>query len=102
MAREITLDGTETTIIKAIGIGTGEIAGEALLKKIPSMVASDLAPIMRDLMMVGYIDSDKNSFYSDEEFKAANFHVSPGYAKALKDAIDPEEEKPKSRRVRRE
>lgn len=102
MAREITLDGAETTIIKAIGIGTGEISGESLLKKIPNLSASDLAPLLKDLMMVGYIDADKNSFYSDEEFKATNFHVSPGYAKALKDALDPEDEKPKSRRVRRE
>ncbi|HEV7405448.1 MAG TPA: hypothetical protein VGO11_21065 [Chthoniobacteraceae bacterium] len=102
MAREINLDGAEITIIKAIGVGGGEISGEDLLKKIPSQSSTDLASILKDLIMVGYLDADKNSFYSDEEFKSTHFHVNPGYAKELRDALDPEDPKPKSRRVRRE
>ncbi len=102
MAREINLDGAEVTIIKALGLGGGEISGEALLNKIPNQGSADLASILKDLIMVGYVDADKNSFYSDEEFKKTNFHVNPGYAKELRDALDPEDPKPKSRRVRRE
>lgn len=102
MAREITLDGAEITIIKALGLSGGEISGEALLNKIPTQGSADLASVLKDLLMVGYVDADRTSFYSDEEFKKTNFHVNPGYAKELRDAIDPEDTKPKSRRVRRE
>src|SRR6185369_2741422 len=75
MAREISLDGAEITIIKALGIGAGEVSGETLLSKIPNQRSTDLASILKDLIMVGYVDADKNSFYSDEEFKKTNFHI---------------------------
>jgi hypothetical protein len=100
MAREINLDGAEITIIKALS--GGEISGEALLAKISNQTSTDLASILKDLIMVGYVDSDKTSFYNDEEFKKTNFHISPGYAKDLRDALEPDDPKPKSKRVRRE
>lgn len=100
MAREINLDGAEITIVKALT--SGEISGEALLSKIPNQSSTDLASILKDLIMVGYVDADKNSFYNDEDFRKTNFHISPGYAKDLRDALEPDEPKPKSRRVRRE
>ena len=102
MAREINLDGSEITIIKALGIGSGEQTGEELINKIPNMDLAQLAGTLRDLMMVGFIDADKPSFYADEEFRATHFQVNPGYARELRDAVDPEDSKPKSRRVRRE
>jgi hypothetical protein len=102
MAREINLDGSEITIIKTLGVGGAEVSGEQLLEKIPNMDINDIGSILRDLISLGYVDSDRNSFYATEEFMKCNFQVNPGYAKELKHALDPEEPKPKSRRVRRE
>ena len=102
MARELHLDGSEITILKALGVGSAEQSGEDLMKKIPNMDVATLSSTLRDLMLVGYINADKNSFYQDEEFKATNFQVNPGYAKDLRDALEPDEPKPRSRRVRRE
>ena len=102
MAREINLDGSEVTILKAIGIGGGEVSGEALLNKIPNQSSNELASVLKDLVMLGYIEADKSSFHNDDDFKKTNFHVNPGYSKDLRDALDPEDPKPKSRRVRRE
>jgi len=34
--------------------------------------------------------------------KNVYFHVNSGYAKELRDAMDPDKERPKSRRMRRE
>ena len=88
-------------MIKALGLGGAELSGEGLLDKIPNMMAAELAGVMKGLLTMGYINADKSSFYSDEEFKKTNFQVNPGYSRELRDALDPEPTK-KSRRVRRE
>lgn len=101
MARDINLDGGEILVIKALGLGGGEIDGDTLLGKIPSMDVYELMDVLKNLIMMGYVDSDKASFYDKEEFKGIHFMVNPGYNKALRHALDPEPEV-KSKRVRRE
>lgn len=102
MARDINLDGSEITIVKTLGVGGAEVSGEQLLAKIPNMDINDIGSILRDLISLGYVNSDRSSFYNTEEFQKTNFQVNPGYAKELKNALDPDDPKPKSRRVRRE
>jgi hypothetical protein len=101
MAREINLDGGEMLVIKALGVRGGEISGEVLLEKIPSMDANALIDVLKSLMMMGYIDGDKSSFYSAEELKGIHFQVNSGYSRELKEALDPQPQS-KSKRVRRE
>ena len=99
---EINLDGGEVSIIKALGLSSSEMLGEDLMEK----VSMDLMPVeiidcMKGLLDQGYVDADKSSFYSLDEFKVIYFRVNSGYAKDLKDALDPKP-KNKSKRVRRE
>lgn len=99
---EINLDGGEVSIIKALGLSSSEMLGEDLMDK----VSMDLMPVeiidcMKGLMDQGYVDADKSSFYSLDEFKVIYFRVNSGYAKDLKDALAPQQ-KSKSKRVRRE
>jgi hypothetical protein len=101
MAREINLDGGEITVLKALGLGGAESSGETLLGRIPSMDPFQLMNVLKDLIMMGYVDADKNSFYSEEEMKVIHFQVNPGYSRELREALDPQPEV-KSRRVRRE
>lgn len=102
MGREINLDGHEITIIKTLGVGGAEVSGEQLIEKIPSMDINDIGSILRDLISLGYVSADRNSFYNTDEFQKTHFQVNPGYSKDLKNALEPDEPKPKSRRVRRE
>lgn len=102
MARDIQLDGSEVTVIKTLGCGGAEMDGEQLLSKIPAMDPNEVSSVLRDLISLGYVNADKSSFYNTEEFHKTNFQVNPGYAKELKNALDPDDPKPKSRRVRRE
>ncbi len=101
---EINLDGGEISIIKALGLSSGEMLGEDLIAK----VAIDLAPAevidtIKGLMSMGYVDADKSGFYSVDDLKGIYFRVNSGYAKDLRDALDPQrDKKSKSRRVRRE
>ena len=52
---------------------------------------------------MGYVEADKNSFYRSEDLKNIHFRVNSGYSKDLRDALNPQQIKPKkSKRVRRE
>jgi hypothetical protein len=100
---EINLDGGEISIIKALGLSSGEVLGEDLIDK----VSTDLAPAevidtIKGLMSMGYVDADKSGFYKVEDLKGIYFRVNSGYAKDLKDALNPQPQQKKSKRVRRE
>lgn len=102
-SREINLDGGEVSIIKALGSSSSEMLGADLIEK----VGIDLAPAevmdtIKGLIALGYVDADKTGFYNVEDIKPIYFRINSGYAKDLRDALDPQPQKPKSKRVRRE
>ena len=100
--REINLDGTEISIIKALGFGGGDTDGKTQISRVSDLDAAELIDALKGLISVGYLDADKNSFHSFDDMEKVNFHVNTGYAKDLREAMNPKQEKPKSRRVRRE
>jgi len=102
MGREIQLDGTEISVVKAIGIGGGEIDGGTLIDRCQELDFADLVDTVRGLMQQGFVEADSSAFYSKKEMADVNFRVNSGYAKDLKDAVDPRPEVRKSKRVRRE
>ena len=102
MGHEIQLDGTEISIIKAIGIGGGDVDGEALLQRCKGIDMNEMIETIKGLIDLGYVDADASSLYGKEDLKEASFRVNPGWAKDLKDALDPPDEPKKSKRVRRE
>jgi|SRR4051812_7944081 hypothetical protein len=99
---EINLDGSEISIIKAIGLSGGDVDGVTLMERLPELELAELTDAVQCLIAMGYVECDRNSVHNREEFEKAHFHVNSGYAKDLKDAMDPTPEKPKSKRVRRE
>lgn len=99
--RDINLDGGEVTIIKALGIGGSEVSGAALIDQLPMFEETELAEMLKGLIAVGYVNCDKAALRSDDEFREARFQVNSGYAKELREALDPQPKKV-SRRVRRE
>lgn len=102
MAHDIQLDGAEISVLKAIGIGGGEVDGATLLQRCKGLDAYALIDTLKGLIDVGYVDADVNSFYSQEDVGKASFRVNPGWSKDLNEAVDPTEEPKKSKRVRRE
>jgi len=103
MARkELNLDGGEISIIKALGIGGSELRGDDLLARVPDLNTNELIDTLKGLISVGYISSDKSGFYNAEELANVHFQVNSGYSKELKEAMDPQPEERKSKRVRRE
>ena len=102
MGREIQLDGAEISIVKAIGIGGGEIDGGTLITRCEDLDIAELIDVLRGLIMQGFVDADSDAFYNEEEMEDINFRVNSGYSKDLKDALDPQPTGKKSKRVRRE
>ncbi|MEO6787429.1 MAG: hypothetical protein ABI318_14960 [Chthoniobacteraceae bacterium] len=102
MGREIQLDGTEISVVKALGIGGGEIDGGTLIERCSDLEIAELIDTVRGLIMQGFVEADSNSFYNEEEMEDVNFRVNSGYAKDLKDALNDKPQPRKSKRVRRE
>lgn len=101
MAREIQLDGTETYVLKSLGIGSGDTDGATLMERCPDLDLADLTSTLKGLMTMGYVDADDESFHNKELFEKTHFRVNSGWAKDLREALDPTPQT-KSKRVRRE
>jgi len=102
MGREIQLDGVEISVIKCLGISSGDMEGSILLESCRDLEFAELADAIRGLMAVGYVDGESECFNDVETFMKLNFKVNPGYAKDLKEALDPGPQQKVSKRVRRE
>ena len=79
-----------------------DIDGATLFERCKGMDETDFLDTLKGLIDVGYIDSDSSSFYSAAEISGMKFRINPPYLKAIREAIDPEEETRKSKRVRRD
>lgn len=101
MPREIQLDGTEISILKALGLGGSDVDGATLIERCQNLEFAEMADALKGLMQIGYVDGDSMSFRKVEDFEKLNFRVNPGWSKELRDAISPQQEV-KSKRVRRE
>lgn len=101
-SNDINLDGSETSILKALGLSGSEVDGSTLQERLPDYLVAELIDALQGLVSIGYVEADKSSFHNKEEFEKTHFRVNSGYARDLKDALDPKPEPKKSKRVRRE
>ena len=101
-SRDINLDGTEISVIKALGFGSSDVSGADLIAHCADLPIAELIDCLQGLMGIGYVVSDKSNFYKQEEVQRAHFRVNSGYLKDLREALDPRPEVKKSKRVRRE
>jgi hypothetical protein len=102
MGLDIQLDGAEISILKAIGVGGGDVDGGTLVERCQELDLAELIDTVKGLMGQGYVDADVDAFYNEEEIKDVHFRVNSGYSKDLKDALDDKPQPKKSKRVRRE
>ncbi len=101
-SRSIKLDGTEISVLKGLGIGGSEIDGETLIGRCNDLDVNELIDTLKSLMDLGYVDGDSEVFYSKDDMAKLNFRVNSGYAKDLRNALNPSGERKTSKRVRRE
>lgn len=97
----INLDGGETSVIRTLGFGGAPITGRDLKSRVGGMGDAELFEILRTLVSVGYVSSNRE-LDRVEDLDRASLFVNPGYAKELKEALDPHPKEPPTRRVRRQ
>jgi hypothetical protein len=103
MGNEIQLDGAEVTLLKALGFGGADLAGETLLQRAGNLEFAELADAMEGLVNAGYVISDRDGFKTAAEFERTLFRINSGYSRELKSALDPSRrDQPRNTRVRRE
>ena len=102
MGLDIQLDGAEISILKAIGIGGGDVDGTTLLDRCDDLDLNELIDTLRGLIDLGYVDAETTAFYNKDEMEDMQFRVNSGYSKDLKEALDEKPKPKKSKRVRRE
>jgi hypothetical protein len=102
MGKDLNLDGAEVSVLKGIGFGGGEITGETLVERCRELGPDELLDALKGLIAMGYVECE-SALQSAEELKGTAMHINSGYARDLKEAMDPNpRDQPKSRRVRRE
>jgi hypothetical protein len=99
---DINLDGGEISIIKALGLSGSGITGELLMERVAGLEEAELIDTLKGLISMGYVNSDRNTLQTKDDLFRTIFSVNSGYAKELKEALDPRPQQKKSRRVRRE
>ncbi len=98
----INLDGAETSIIKALGFSGTEISGKTLMESLGKLGADAVISTINGLISVGFVSCDRVSIQSLEDFERGHFQINSGYARDLKEALEPTQTPTKSKRVRRE
>jgi hypothetical protein len=104
MPREISLSGSEITVLKSIGLGGTQVYGNNVLEKVEDVERGEFLETLTDLIDRGYVLSNKVNIRTIEDMEKAFFRVSPTYARDLRDAINPSRtrERDRGRRQRRE
>jgi len=97
----INLDGGEVSIIRTLGFGGAPMMGRDLKSRMSGMEDAELYDILQTLIAVGYVCANRD-LSRVEDIDRATFFTNPGYAKELKEALDPRAKEPPTRRVRRQ
>lgn len=102
MSGSINLDGGERTILKALGFGGSAVKGDVLFSRCPGYEEAEFVDALKGLVVIGYVSTDGRNLRSFEDVKDVAFQINSGYARDLREALNPQAKPKKSRRVRRE
>ena len=89
MARELTLDGGEITLLKRIGLSGGQIYGRLLVEDLEQEEIPIFLETLVGLIEQNYVLSNKVNIRLIEDVQKAFFRVNPAFSVALRDATNP-------------
>jgi hypothetical protein len=102
MAREITLSGGDTSVLKAIGLSGASIRGNLMIERLGNdLDTGDIIDTIEGLMMFDYVLASTDRFRTLEDVEKADFKINPSCAKELRDAVTGRTREPEQRRRRR-
>ena len=101
MHREISLTGSEISLLKMLGLSGSPTYGKLLIEHVGEMEQAEFLDDLSGLMSRGYVLSDKVNVRTMDDVERANFRVNASYARDLKDSIQPGRRDRDQRRRRR-
>jgi len=103
MPREIKLTGSESSLLKAIGLSGTQVSGRALLERTDDMMEAEFLDTLTGLIEQGYVLANRVNLRTMEDAERAFLSVNQGEARDLRDAINPNRKRDehRARRVRR-
>ncbi len=101
MRREISLDGGELTVLKAIGMSGSQMPGKMLLEHMGNMAGPEFIETLMGLMDRGYVLSSKVNVRNVDDVERSLFRVNPSYTRDLRDAMRHDFGREKEQRRRR-
>lgn len=101
MAREISLDGGEITLLKRIGLSGAQMYGKLLVDQLEDAETAQFIETLIGLIDQGYVISNKVNIRLIEDAERAFFRVNPTYATDLRDAVNPSRKRERERTQRR-
>lgn len=101
MHREISLTGSEISLLKMLGLSGSPTYGKLLIEHVGEMEQAEFLDDLSGLMSQGYVLSDKVNVRTMEDVERANFRVNASYTRDLKDSIQPGRRDRDQRRRRR-
>ena len=101
MAREISLSGGDISVLKALGLSGGQIAGKSLVDRLGGMETAEIIDTLDGLIMMDYVQSDTEAIRDIKSLQVAKFNVNTAMLRDLRDALAPQKKESKPTRQRR-
>lgn len=86
---DVNLSGSETMVIKALGLSGNPMPGTNLKGQLPEFGEAELLDALQALMAVGYVVADSEGLSSASDVLHTTFRVNTSYARDLRDALYP-------------
>ena len=102
MQKDITLDGGETSLMKAIGTSGAPVSGRQLLDHMGEIGDAELLDTLAGLLALDYVLSNKVNIRTREDIERALFRVNPALSKELREALNPARRRLQQDRSRRQ
>ena len=102
MQKEITLDGGETSLMKAIGTSGAPVSGRQLLDHMGEIGDAELLDTLAGLLALDYVLSNKVNIRTREDIERSLFRVNPALSKELREALNPAHRRLQQDRSRRQ
>ena len=100
MGHGINLSGGDISMIKAIGLAGSAVSGETLMQRCVGMGDAEVIESLKDLIAIGYVVADNETFHSGSDIAKIQFRVNTSYSRDLKEALDPQPKKVERRQRR--
>ena len=89
------------SVLKALGLSGGMVAGKTLMDRLGGMEAAEIADAVEGLMMLDYVLCDLDAIKGADDLKRANFNVNTAMLRELREALAPQKKENKPTRQRR-